>query len=411
MLDTALAKEPRTKRFARLLMQIMVGSETVQFLDEFQEQNAEALFVVDTPPLPIAILMFVSPTYWVPEAYSRGHWSLKKGDLAEFILFGSENASGGYRRYLKYVQKRMTLSHLLKQKVFHKFFTRKVKSHYELDPDFYAQILDPEMVYTCAFYETATTLESAQQEKFRIIAERLNIRNDGSNLLNIGCGWGSFERFIAKTYSHVRITGLSISPRQVAWTKAHNANTLSQTENDRITLVEEDYIDHVSNVRYDAVTAVGMVEHVGQSGYREFFAKSYELLKPKCKLLVHMIVKSKSDTPTNRWIDRFIFPGGYAPSISELTKGAEDQNFRVENIHIHRPENYKRTLLDWRSNLTTNRHKILNLYKHRYRYDDETSEYLFRQWEIFLAGSEASFSLKQHPLQIAQFVFEKYTRK
>lgn len=394
-----------TAGIASRLLQLMVPTDLVRF-GQPPEAAPPSCYFITIPPVSIATLMVLQPTYWIPEAYCRGYWALQNGDLADFLTLTQDAAPASFRRYMSLVQSPYSIGHVLKQKLFTKYFSRLVRSHYEISPEIYRCFLDDEMVYTCAFFEGDEGLSTAQDRKFSTILNRLSLPRS-PEILNIGCGWGSFERFVARAMHSARITGLSISESQVAWAKERNSTSLNADQLSRINLLTEDFTHHRGIASYDAVTAIGMAEHVGQSGYPEFFRRCHQFLRPNGTLLVHMIIKPDSNVPTNSWIDRYIFPGGYSPSISELTRGAEGLGFRVKNIHIHHPQNYARTLREWRNRLHSNRERIFSLYDLNPTDSRRTSEYMFRQWEFYLAGSEAAFRVKGDPLQVAQFVFEK----
>ena len=371
-------------------------------------QNTKHDFVLCAPSLITSIKLLINPLYWVPESYAANKWHLHKGDLADFFTFALESVDGIYSQYFNYLSKRKGVKHQLKQKYFTRYFTRQVKEHYEIDPDIYSCFLDEEMVYTCAFFENKDdNLISAQTAKNNVIYERLNVGNKPMKILNIGCGWGSFERFIVKNNDKCNVVGLSISQEQIKWANDRNANVLMDVQKERINLLLEDYLHHTPETKYDAIVSIGMVEHVGLSGYKEYFRKIDSILAKGGRLLVHMIVKGESEIPTNPWIDKYIFPGGYAPSIKEIVGAAEPYNLRVMGVHIHGPENYKRTLRSWRDKLSLNKNIMKNIYKEKYSYDEAQADYMYKQWEVYLAGSEASFSIKKKPQQIAQFVFKK----
>lgn len=390
------------------LMRLMVPMSVAEFDTSEDKVTDLASYRMAVPSLHVVLLMLSNPNYWIPEAYCRGHWCLQKGDLASFLADTQNKVSKSFKKYMSTLNNKYLPHHILKQKLFTKYFSRLVRSHYEIAPEVYRCFLDEEMVYTCAFFELGDSLSDAQCRKFSVIVDRLELP-ERPNILNIGCGWGSFERFIVRKSSFATITGLSISKNQVSWAAERNNEVLEHHEISRINLVVKDYVDYSAVGNFDAVTAIGMVEHVGQSGYQEFFSRAYNFLKPNGILLVHMIVKAESNIPTNSWIDKYIFPGGYSPSISELTRGAEGLGFRVKNIHIHHPCNYARTLREWRLNLHKNKENMRKIYVKSPGTRIDSFEYMFRQWEFYLAASEASFLVADSPLQIAQFVFEKYS--
>ena len=146
----------------------------------------------------------------------------------------------------------------------------------------------------------------------------------------------------------------------------------SPAENRRITLLHQDYLDHCPSVLYDGVTVVGMVEHVGLSGYPEFFEKCSQLLRPGARLVIHTIVDAEDGKKTASWLDAKIFPGGYMPSVTELTRGAQNHPLVLKNIFLHDSSNYRRTLQCWQDRLSKNEHEIKALYtdKHQYTGDE-----------------------------------------
>lgn len=385
---------------------LVIRKKNVMFSSQVELNGETADFIVSDLSLLTCFRIILNPKYWVAELYSRGEWELKKGDLSNFLLYVTENLKSPYNKYFNFLE-RSSFFHTISQNILTKYFTRKVKNHYNLDPEIYSSFLDDEMVYTCAFYENNNNLSEAQENKYKTIIDRLGVQDRECKILNIGCGWSSFERFVVTRKCNAHIVGLSISDVQVKWSNKHNMKLLKPSEISRIDLKIEDYIDHNPENKYDFVTAIGMVEHVGMGDYSEFFEKTYNILKPCGKMLIHMIVKTESNIPTNSWIDKYIFPGGYSPSPKEILNASEKFFFRLEGVYIHHSINYKKTLQDWRKNLYRNKKVVLDIYKHKYKYNKEISNYMFRQWEIYLAGSEASFSKTNKPQQIAQFLFSK----
>lgn len=387
-------------------MKLIVSDNAAKFVSDgdFRDSNNENTIII--PDLVPAFYMLINPNFYIPESYCRGHLKIISGDLADIIKMSLDGANPLMVRYMAFVQNKYSFSYILKQKIATLYYSRQVRSHYDINPDIYRLFLDDELVYTCALFENGDTLEAAQQRKYQTVFDRIN--GDGAcNILNIGCGWGSFERFAVKNNKNLSVTGLSISKEQLKYATSKSKNYLDQRDFERIRFIYGDYIEHNAEKDYDAVTAIGMVEHVGLSGYEDFLKKTYALLKKNGLLLIHMIVKAKSEIPTNSWIDKFIFPGGYCPSISEITRAAEKTNFRISGIYIHSPINYATTLRKWRENLYKNKNKMINIYTSS-GYSLDHANYLFRRWEFYLAGSEASFRVSESPLQIAHFVFEKY---
>ncbi|PCI04102.1 MAG: hypothetical protein COB78_07140 [Hyphomicrobiales bacterium] len=229
-------KRPINQRIVHWLLGIMINEEFVHFANLSTGNKLSKPYIIHAPSLGITIRMFLNPTYWIPEAYCRGHWNLEKGDLSDFIEHITDNVRGSYRRYFEFQQSRPTFLHILKQKLFHRYFTRKVKKHYNLNSEIYAKFLDSEMVYTCAFFEEGDSLADAQDRKFSTILKRIEGQREGLKVLNIGSGWGSFERFSVRNNNTLHVTGLSISLPQIQWTKEHNRKALTAGELERVNL-------------------------------------------------------------------------------------------------------------------------------------------------------------------------------
>nr|VFJ54780.1 MAG: cyclopropane-fatty-acyl-phospholipid synthase [Candidatus Kentron sp. DK] len=401
-------------KLAKKVMEAVVGKKTI-FLDydDIHDGTPNPIYdsfqyIIKPPSLCYAIRILLRPTFWVPQSYSLGEWYVKKGDLADVIDSAVQNSHDVYGRYFKFIKAQRTIRHLIKQYLFVKFFTRMVRRHYDEDPEIYRCILDEEMSYTCAFYqEESDSLLDAQNNKYEKILERVLLPEESPKVLNIGFGWGSLERYLVRRYSSAQITGLTISNSQLQWAKQHNTAVLDASRNARISLLFQDYADHDAFGIYDAVVAVGMMEHVGKGHFDAFFGKIHELLKPGGRCLIHIMIRPEPNMPTNRWIDKYIFPGGYTPSASEVVESIESTDFIVEQIYIHNSENYRKTVHEWRRNLHRNKETFLKVLS-RQGFEPDRLEIIFRRWEVYLAGAEVSFSGRPESTQVAHFVMRKY---
>lgn len=134
-------------------------------------------------------------------------------------------------------------------------------------------------------------------------------------------------------------------------------------------------------------------------------------MKPDGTVLVHTIVKNRSNVATNRWIERYIFPGGYIASVAEIVRAAEAAELDLVGVHLHGPTNYGSTCYQWRCNLIRNRDAIMDVYLKGYDLSQEHAEAAFRTWEIYLSGAEAGFLTGTRPMQTAQFVFRPTGQK
>ncbi len=253
-------------------------------------------------------------------------------------------------------------------------------------------ILDKEMVYTCGFFPAGSeTLEIGQQEKLSTVLARLCLPEKHAKVLDIGCGWGALARALVKHRSHIEVCGLSISQRQIEWAKVKDAHSLSPDECSRIDYRMEDYTAHNRIGYYDAVTVIGMIEHVGLGGYPEFFSRIHAFLRPGGTALIHSIISPSPTEPTNRWIDRHIFRGGYAPSCSELLKAIEQHRFQLVAVYLHRPHHYRRTIELWLQNLLSNSERM-RAHLRTSGLPEDGAEKVMRTWAFYLSSVRNMFA-------------------
>jgi len=249
-----------------------------------------------------------------------------------------------------------------------------VAHHYDLDGTLYDLFLDGDRQYSCAYFESPTdTLEQAQLAKKRHLAAKMQIEN-GHKILDIGSGWGGLGLYLAETHP-VSVTGVTLSEEQ---------HTLSRSRaekmalSDRVDFRLQDYRN--LGEKFDRIVSVGMFEHVGVGHYREFFHKVKDLLTDDGIMVLHSIGRFGPPGETNSWIQKYIFPGGYIPSLSEVTPVIENAGLFITDIEILRLH-YAETLREWRVRFMANRDKAAALYDERF----------CRMWEFYLAGSEISF--------------------
>ncbi len=260
-----------------------------------------------------------------------------------------------------------------------------IHSHYDIGNDFYSLWLDPYMQYTCAYFtEPTVTLEAAQIAKMDHICRKLRLQ-PGETVVEGGCGWGGLARFMASRYG-VKVKAFNISREQIHWARA-----VAEQEglSGQVEYIEDDYRN--IDGQYDVFVSVGMLEHVGKHHFKELGEVINRCLSPTGRGLLHSIGKNQSE-PLNPWIDRYIFPGAYPPTLREILGVLEPSAMSVldvENLRLH----YARTLEHW----------LTGFEEHGETISDMFDEQFVRMWRFYLASSIGSFT--SGSLQLFQVVF------
>ncbi|MEM8551846.1 MAG: cyclopropane-fatty-acyl-phospholipid synthase family protein [Pseudomonadota bacterium] len=251
---------------------------------------------------------------------------------------------------------------------------RNVKAHYDIGDDLYRLFLDPDWQYSCAYFEhDGASLEEAQLAKKRHLAAKLSL-SPGQRVLDIGCGWGGLGLYLAQqTGADVR--GITLSDEQLARAK-DRARSSGLPNPPRFEL--RDYRKMAGT--FDRIVSVGMFEHVGVGHYDRFFGTCRRLLDPDGVMVLHSIGRTGPPGATNPFISKYIFPGGYIPSLSEVFPALERHGFIVSDVEILRLH-YAETLRHWRERFIANWQAAAELMDERF----------CRMWEFYLAGSEAAF--------------------
>jgi cyclopropane-fatty-acyl-phospholipid synthase len=251
---------------------------------------------------------------------------------------------------------------------------RNVAHHYDLDEQLYPLFLDADRQYSCAYFEHPDqTLDDAQLAKKRHLAAKLLVENEHS-ILDIGCGWGGLALYLAEV-TGARLTGITLSREQLAVAR-ERASELGLEE--RAAFRMQDYRDVAE--QYDRIVSVGMFEHVGVGHYDAFFRTCARVLDRDGVMVLHSIGRSEGPSSTNAWIDKYIFPGGYIPSLSEVLPAIERSGLLITDIEILRLH-YAETLKAWRERFLAHREEVERVYDARF----------VRMWEFYLAAAEMSF--------------------
>ncbi len=257
---------------------------------------------------------------------------------------------------------------------------RNVAHHYDLNGRLYSLFLDRDRQYSCAYFPNGDeTLEEAQIKKKHHIAAKLRLDRPDLTVLDIGCGWGGMALTLARDYG-ARVTGITLSTEQLAEARARAA---AEGLSDRVTFELADY--RALHSSFDRVVSVGMFEHVGVGFFDHFFRVVKRCLAPDGVALIHAIGRFDGPSGTNPWIAKYIFPGGYSPSLSEVLPAVERVGLRTTDIEILRLH-YAMTLRQWRRRFAANRDAIQGLYDERF----------CRMFEFYLAGSELAFRRQDH---------------
>ncbi|WP_328976827.1 cyclopropane-fatty-acyl-phospholipid synthase family protein [Streptomyces canus] len=228
---------------------------------------------------------------------------------------------------------------------------RAISHHYDVGNGFYEIVLGPSMVYSCAYWEAPEpggTLERAQRDKLDLVCRKLDLRA-GQRLLDVGCGWGSMAIHAAREYG-VSVVGITLSQEQAAYARKRVAD---EGLTDRVEIRVQDYRD-VSDEPYDAVSSIGMAEHVGAERYLEYAEVLLKLLKPGGRLLNHQIARrpqrDESAYDLDEFIDAYVFPDGELAPLGTTVSMLERAGFEVRDVEAIR-EHYAHTLRRWVANL------------------------------------------------------------
>lgn len=260
---------------------------------------------------------------------------------------------------------------------------RAISHHYDVGNAFYELVLGPSMVYSCAYWEPTApggtpTLEGAQRAKLDLVCRKLALRG-GQRLLDVGCGWGSLVLHAVREYG-VRGIGITLSQEQAAYARKRVAE---EGLTDRVEIRVQDYRE-VRDGPYDAISSIGMAEHVGRERYRQYADGLYALLRPGGRLLNHQIgrrpVTDESAYQVDEFIDAYVFPDGELAPVGQTVAVLEEAGFEVRDLESLR-EHYALTLRAWVANLEAAFGKAARL----------SSYGRARVWRLYMAASALAF--------------------
>ena len=319
--------------------------------------------------------LLLYPDLYFGEAYTNGSLVIENGTLTEFLDITLRNIGrkdiniyGKIFNKLKGTYRHLTnFNKIIKSK-------KNVSHHYDISEKLYDLFLDSNRQYSCAYFKNENdTLEEAQENKIDHIIKKLNIKPN-QKVLDIGSGWGTLAINIAKK-TKASVTGITLSENQLEYSnkKAKEMNLNNQ--------VEFKLIDYRQlNEKFDRIVSVGMFEHFGRKFYTTYFNVVSKLLKDNGVALIHTIGSSNPPRDPQPWITKYIFPGGYTPSLSELAKPVENSGLIVSDIEVLRMH-YSHTLRHWKERFLSKKDIVLDMFDEKF----------FRMWEFYLASCEMAF--------------------
>lgn len=321
--------------------------------------------------------LVLSPDLGAGEGYMEGQLTIEGDDLHGFLSLAILNVtSQGYPGFLKPLAVLRRILRPVQQFNPMGRSRTNVQHHYDLSGALYDLFLDEDRQYSCAYFaDPDMTLEQAQTAKKHHIAGKLVLR-PGMRVLDIGCGWGGMALTLAQEYG-VHVVGVTLSTEQhrLATQRAADAGL-----SDRIEFRLMDYRDVQGP--FDRIVSVGMFEHVGAPQYRTYFNAVRALLAPDGVALIHTIGRSQPPGTTSPWITKYIFPGGYAPALSETAAAYEGAGLVATDIEVWRLH-YAETLRHWYERFMENVEQARALYDERF----------CRMWRYYLVASELTFRL------------------
>jgi cyclopropane-fatty-acyl-phospholipid synthase len=317
--------------------------------------------------------ILLDPELKLGEAYMNGTFVVEQGSIADVLALCL-----GQKTEVPHWARPQYLLRFLKRRI-SQFNPRRrarhnVAHHYDLDGRLYSLFLDADRQYSCGYFQSPDqSLDDAQLAKRRHLAAKLLVE-PGASVLDIGCGWGGLGLYLAEV-TGATVTGVTLSQEQYA---IANERAAEKHMSERAKFRLQDYRDVAET--FDRIVSVGMFEHVGVNHYDTFFRKSARLLRDNGVMLLHSIGRSEGPSATNPWIAKYIFPGGYIPSLSEVLPHIEKAGLLITDIEILRLH-YAETLKAWRERFLAHREEVERIYDQRFE----------RMWEFYLAASEMSF--------------------
>ena len=334
------------------------------------------------PPIKLKLLdkslhykLLLLPDLYFGEAYANGSAVIENGTLTEFLEIAMKNIGRGpTSNYATVIKKLMGIYSYITNFNFVGKSKSNVAHHYDISEKLYDLFLDENRQYSCAYFKNDNeTIEQAQKNKMNHIIKKLHLKPN-LKVLDIGSGWGTLALEIAKQ-SKCEVLGITLSENQLEYSR-NKAKELNLENQVRFELVDYRKL----NEKFDRVVSVGMLEHVGKKFYNKYFDSVSKFLNEDGVALIHTIGSVMTPRDPHPWISKYIFPGGYTPSLSELAKPIEKSNLIIADMEVLRMH-YAHTLRNWKSRFLGKKEEVLKMFDERF----------FRMWEFYLAGCEMAF--------------------
>ena len=320
--------------------------------------------------------LFLNPNLHIGEAYMNEELVVEKGTIEDFLnlitnCYDDFISNNKFYKFYEYLSSIFMPFQQINQLVNSK---KNVAHHYDINEDLYKLFLDQDMQYSCAYFHNPNmSLDQAQKDKKQHIIKKLQI-TENMDVLDIGCGWGGMAIEIAKS-TGAKVKGITLSENQF---KTASERAQKEGLSDKVSFALQDYRNE--SEKYDRIVSVGMFEHVGVKYFKTYLSKANDILKENGVFLLHTIGQRGKPTATSPWIRKYIFPGGYIPSLSEVMNATQKLNINVTDVEVLRLH-YAHTLSKWYQNVIENKDKIINMFDQRF----------FRMWEFYLLASKYSF--------------------
>ena len=319
-------------------------------------------------------LLFL-PELYFGEAYADGSLVIENGTLTEFLDIAMKNIGRSEINSFSKIIKKI--------KGTYRYFTnfnlaykskKNVAHHYDISEKLYDLFLDKNRQYSCAYFKKDTdSLETAQNNKIDHIIKKLNLKPN-QKVLDIGSGWGTLAIEIAKK-SQCEVLGITLSENQLEYS---NKKVKELNLENQVSYKLMDYRE--LEEKFDKIVSVGMFEHVGRKFYNTYFKKVSNLLKKDGIALIHTIGSIDSPRDPHPWISKYIFPGGYTPSLSEIVPSIEKSALIISDVEVLRMH-YSHTLRNWKERFLGKKEEVLAMFDEKF----------FRMWEFYLTGCEMAF--------------------